>query len=160
MQRALAILLTLLFSTAVRADLPCDAGGEIARSTSGRATLSIGPHGCRQFPTGELRVDTPSRSYVVTGQELGERAWLSDTGRTIVSGPEHPRAHADSVQLLRDGHFHGTYTLRELLGESHATVTQQLFVDVSVDGVDLVIRDLQGGELLRRYLGDFPHRRR
>lgn len=121
----------------------------------GRARVHIGPHGCRAFPTGTHTVELDgSTLYTTDDVPRYETIFVSDTGRTLVLTHERNlRADRASITVFRDGRRFGNYAISNLVGDRHHVVTERRFVEVSIDGLALVIDDVDGTNLYRHHVG-------
>ncbi|MCB9616588.1 MAG: hypothetical protein H6721_13745 [Sandaracinus sp.] len=161
------LLLTLLFlgpiayESPARADLPCHEGGQVAQSPDGSVEVHASPHGCRQHPSPSLTVRLRGADlYTVRAAPDFHRVSVSSTGRTLlVQVSEHLRGDRDSLWVYRDGYRLGVYRLADLLGAESRAVREGRHVEVRIEGVELVIADVDGTELHRRYLGALPYHR-
>ncbi|MEM9191793.1 MAG: hypothetical protein AAGF12_21655 [Myxococcota bacterium] len=157
-------LFAALFSIAsaasvASADPPCREGGSVATSRNGSVRVVSSAWGCRAYPDRTFTIEGRTRSYTITGAPPHEHVFVSDTGRTVLFVEEHVRADQHSVAMFRDGYRLGVYPVSELVGAQHRVVTEGLHVETEIDGVELVIRDLQGNEVLRRHLRFLAYRR-
>ncbi len=158
----LALSLTTLapLGAPARADLACHEGGKVAESTNGRVEVHSSPYGCRQFPSAQLTVKVGGTDLYTTSDVGGfETIYVSDTGRTLLLTSETLRGDRDAVVAYRDGYQLGVYTMADLLGATSRTVTEGRYVKVRIEGLELVIDDVDGTELDRRYVGALPFNR-
>ncbi len=150
------LLGTLLLGTQPAfADLPCHEGGDVATSSGGAARVVATAWGCRAYPTATYTVERRGgASYVVSGLTSHTSLHISETGRTVVLlNDDHPRADQTVLTAFRDGRSMGDFTFAELLGADHRAVVEGRFVEVRIEGVQLVIADVDGTEYLRTYIG-------
>ncbi len=139
-----------------RANMACHEGGPVTQSENGRVSLTVSAYGCQAYPSSTYTVSGGRRTFQFDGPSPDHSEVLvSNTGRSVLFLEENPRADRASITLFRDGAQHGTYALADLLGAQHTYVTDALYVKVALDGLEVVIRDLQDGELNRIHLRDF-----
>ncbi|MBO6937791.1 MAG: hypothetical protein JJ863_22680 [Deltaproteobacteria bacterium] len=152
----LALSLTTLapLGAPARADLACHEGGKVAESANGRVEVHSSPYGCREFPSARLTVKVGGTDLYTTSDVGGfETIYVSDTGRTLLVTSETLRGDRDAIVVYRDGYRLGIYTMADLLGSSSRTVSEGRYVKVRIEGLQLVIDDVDGTELDRRYVG-------
>lgn len=144
----------LVLSSIAHADLPCREGGVVATSSNGGATVVASAHGCRAYPTAQYTVRVGGRDvFTIPSMPGHETMLVSDTGRTILLlSTRNVRADQEEVVAFRDGRRFGSYLLADILGATTRAVREGRFVDVQIEGVYLVIKDVDGTQLYREHL--------